>query len=411
MKDNRECTGNVYCRMDEKEFNVEKEMKQQKQTVKQEHINQRRQKELSSGGTEITRKMLVRYICTLAVFVLCVVFAFILAKWWCSERIWYPEDVLYWQLKEMEGHALEIGECICLLGACVITCHFIRKWMGYLNEITFASKQLASQSEMPLVLSNDLKPIQDELNMVRLKALQNARHAKEAEQRKNDLVVYLAHDLKTPLTSVIGYLNLLVDEPDISMKLRSRYTEIALNKAERLEDLINEFFDITRFNLTAIELELESVNLSRMLAQIASEFEPVLAQKGLRWKKTIAPEIKMLCDPDKLMRVFDNLIRNAVNYSYPDTEIELLLKENPDEWMIKVINQGKNISKEKLDRIFDQFFRLDGSRASATGGAGLGLAISKEIVELHGGKIVAESKEESICFTVTFPKGEHVINP
>lgn len=107
--------------------------------------------------------------------------------------------------------------------------------------------------------------------------------AKEAEQRKNDLIVYLAHDLKTPLTSVIGYLTLLNDEPDIPDNTREKYTSIALSKAERLEDLINEFFDITRFNLTSIELDIEKVNLSRMLEQICNEFIPVLSEHNLSW--------------------------------------------------------------------------------------------------------------------------------
>src|SRR5699024_2644517 len=99
--------------------------------------------------------------------------------------------------------------------------------------------------------------------------------------RKNDLVVYLAHDLKTPLTSVIGYLTLLRDEPDLPPEMRGRYTGIALDKAERLEDLINEFFDITRFNLSHLELERRDTDLRRMLEQMCSEFAPVLAQQQL----------------------------------------------------------------------------------------------------------------------------------
>lgn len=232
--------------------------------------------------------------------------------------------------------------------------------------------------------------------------MRTAQEAKEAEQRKNDLLVYLAHDLKTPLTSVIGYLTRLREETEISPKLQEKYTGISLRKAERLEDLINEFFDVTRFNLTSMELEFERVHLSRMIEQICSEFEPVLQEKNLTWKLDIEPEITMIGDPDKLSRVFDNLIRNACNYSYPDTEIQCSLKKENDSIVCRIKNHGKTISKEKMGRIFEQFFRVDSSRSSTTGGAGIGLAIAKEIVERHGGSIEAESAEESITFTVVF---------
>ncbi len=266
-----------------------------------------------------------------------------------------------------------------------------------------ASKQLAQSAETPIVLSGAMKNVQDELNLTRGQVLRNALVAKEAEQRKNDLIVYLAHDLKTPLTSVIGYLSLLRDEPQISLELRARYTGIALDKAERLEDLINEFFDITRFNLTTLSLEPECVNLTRMLEQITYEFNPVLAEKDLHWDLQLAPDVRIICDPDKLERVFDNLFRNAASYSYKGTSIYVSLEPDDSGVLVHVQNHGKTIAPEKLNRIFEQFFRLDSSRASSTGGAGLGLAIAKEIVELHGGSIAAESADESIAFTVRLP--------
>lgn len=238
---------------------------------------------------------------------------------------------------------------------------------------------------------------------MREQALRNALLAKEAEQRKNDMLVYLAHDLKTPLTSVIGYLTLLRDEPQVSAELRAHYTGIALEKAERLEELINEFFDITRFNLTTLTLQPEQISMSRMLEQLASEFVPILDSMDLTWHTEISPDIEILCDPDKLERVFDNLVRNAVNYSYSGTEIFLSLKKEEDHVVVKVQNSGKTIPPDKLSRIFEQFFRLDSSRSSATGGAGLGLAISKEIVELHGGSITAASENNSVLFTVILP--------
>lgn len=279
----------------------------------------------------------------------------------------------------------------------------LRAATGYVDVLVDAASALAEPGEEPVRLPEMLSDAQAQLELARERSLRTAMFAREAEQRKNDLVVYLAHDLKTPLTSVIGYLTLLRDEPDLPAELRARYTGIALDKAERLESLINEFFDITRFSLTTLTLEKERVNLSRMVEQIASEFDPVLGEKDLTWELDVAPGVEILCDADKLARVFDNLIRNAVNYSYPHTQIALSLRGEGDRAVVQVQNHGRTIPPEKLGRIFEQFFRLDSSRGTATGGAGLGLAIAREIVQAHGGSITAESADEQILFTVSLP--------
>ena len=144
--------------------------------------------------------------------------------------------------------------------------------------------------------------------------------------------------------------------------------------------------------------------IRRMLEQVVSEFSPILAEKGLVWEAEIAPGVELLCDRDKLQRVLDNLIRNAVSYSYPGTAITLTMAREGDEAVLTVQNHGRTIPPEKLARIFEQFFRVDSSRTSVTGGAGLGLAIAKEIVELHGGTIRVESEQESILFTIRLPE-------
>jgi len=289
------------------------------------------------------------------------------------------------------------------LGALII---FISYWiqiLKYLDKVIYATKKIHAVDDEIIELPSELHDVEKDMNLIKTNFKRSQQLAKEAEQRKNDLIVYLAHDLKTPLTSVIGYLTLLRDESQISEELRTKYLSISLEKAERLEELINEFFEITRFNFTAVYLDLSSVNLPRMIEQTVYEFKPMLSEKGLQCTISAASDILINCDANKLQRVLDNLLRNAVNYSFSSTTIEIFVKQNNEGIKIKVLNHGNTIAKEKLDRIFEQFYRLDTARTTQNGGAGLGLAIAKEIVELHGGTISAFSENETIMFEVAIP--------
>lgn len=246
------------------------------------------------------------------------------------------------------------------------------------------------------------------------------RALRDEAQRRSDLITYLAHDLKTPLTSVIGYLSLLDEIPEMPREQRCRYVGITLDKAKRLERLINEFFDITRYNLSHIELETESVDLSYLLVQMADEFYPLLAEHGNTVSLTVegapasveAPgaELWITADPGRLARVFNNILKNAIAYSHEGTEIAVAAErferaDAPGEpWArVTVSDEGATIPPHKLEAIFDKFFRLDEARATSTGGAGLGLAIAREIVELHGGTITAASEAGRTTFTVELP--------
>lgn len=231
---------------------------------------------------------------------------------------------------------------------------------------------------------------------------------KEEAGRKNDLITYLAHDLKTPLTSVIGYLSLLQEAPDMPDAQKAKYIDITLDKALRLERLINEFFEITRYNLQQISIERETINLSYMLVQMADEFYPILNAHGNTVELQVREDEVVYADSNKLARVFNNILKNAVAYSYPDTPVliraEKTQTEDGEGW-VKIFfqNQGMTIPRQRLDSIFEKFFRLDEARTTNTGGAGLGLAIAKDIITLHGGSIMADSENEVTTFTVALP--------
>lgn len=252
-------------------------------------------------------------------------------------------------------------------------------------------------------LPPEMVEVEKKLNHFKTEAIKNERLARENEQKKDELIVYLAHDIKTPLTSMIGYLSLLSEIKDMPQEQRNRYIDIALDKSYRLEYLINELFDVARFNSEKIVLEKEEINLNLMLEQIADDFYPTLKEMNKKINFTSDEKTILYADPDKLSRVFNNLIKNAVNYSKENTDIDISILNKENQATVKITNKGKQIPKEKLDKIFEKFYRLDSSRTSKTGGSGLGLAIAKEIVELHGGRIYAESDMKETTFSVILP--------
>ena len=280
------------------------------------------------------------------------------------------------------------------------------KMVKYLNQVETGIDNIVLDSADSIHMITELKPIETRLNEIKQILKKQEQEVIEGEKKKNDLIVFLAHDLKTPLTSIVAYLTMLDSYQDMPEEERPRYTHIALEKSIRLGELISEFFEITKFNLQDIVLEPVELNLSMMLEQLADELYGVLREKNLTCEVEAAEDMVVYGDADKLARVFDNILRNAVSYCYPNTKIRIQAEMTEEGNRIVVSNRGKQIPKEQLGTIFEKFYRLDEARHSTTGGAGLGLAIAKEIVELHGGTIRAESDEEETRFIVMLPKKE-----
>ena len=282
----------------------------------------------------------------------------------------------------------------------------LSKMVKYLNQVETGIDNIVLDSADSIHMITELKPIETRLNEIKQILKKQEQEVIEGEKKKNDLIVFLAHDLKTPLTSIVAYLTMLDSYQDMPEEERQRYTHIALEKSIRLGELISEFFEITKFNLQDIVLEPVELNLSMMLEQLADEVYGVLREKNLTCEVGAAEDMVVYGDADKLARVFDNILRNAVSYCYPNTKIRIQAEMTEEGNRIVFSNRGKQIPKEQLGTIFEKFYRLDEARHSTTGGAGLGLAIAKEIVELHGGTIWAESDDEETRFIVMLPKKE-----
>jgi len=290
-----------------------------------------------------------------------------------------------------------------IIGLSFIFYHYWRKPWDYLDEVVTAARTVYEQSGSAIELSEPLREVEQQMNQIKMSVLHGRQALKEAEDRKNDLIMYLAHDIRTPLTAVIGYLSLLEEAPDMPADQKAKYVGIALDKAERLKMLTDELFEITRYHTAAVRLNKTEVDLYALLAQVIEEFYPVLSARGNTVKVSAGDDLVVTGDPDKLARVFNNLLKNAAAYSYPDTEISISAEKEGKYAVVVFKNHGQTLSVEQLSGIFEKFNRLEEARLSDTGGAGLGLSIAKEIVSLHGGGITAQSSDETVTFTVTLP--------
>lgn len=277
---------------------------------------------------------------------------------------------------------------------------FFSKKVENVAKIYTSLDKILDENTDHIELPSEMIKFSEKLNKINYEYVLNKKNAKEAEQKKNDLIMYMAHDLKTPLTSIIGYLTLLNEEKKISRELQEKYIKIALDKSLRLEELTNQFFEITRYNLNDMPIHKTKIDIARLLDQLVEEFYPMLEEKNLKLEVNKPSILLYDADGDKLARAFGNLLKNAICYGYQNTTITIDVYKNEKEIEMLFKNQGATIPTHKLERIFDKFYRVDESRGTNNGGAGLGLAITKEIIELHGGTIGAKSDNERIEFYI-----------
>ncbi|WP_349673626.1 HAMP domain-containing sensor histidine kinase [Lacrimispora sp.] len=224
---------------------------------------------------------------------------------------------------------------------------------------------------------------------------------REAERTKNELITNIAHDLRTPLTSTIGYLELLSKDGVIDQELQKKYIGIAYVKTKRLEKLIEDLFGFTKLNYGKISMNVSKVDVIKLLSQLLEEFYPSFMDRNLSYElQSNVPVQIVSADANLLARLFDNLINNAIKYGADGKRILVKVHGSEELVSIQVVNYGYVIPEEELPLIFNKFYRVEQSRSTNTGGTGLGLAISKSIVDMHGGTIHVSSDLSGTVFTV-----------
>ncbi|HDX9588354.1 TPA: HAMP domain-containing histidine kinase [Bacillus pseudomycoides] len=285
-----------------------------------------------------------------------------------------------------------------------------RPYLKCFDEISNGIHHLANGdfTNQVRVSSNDeFGYIAREINVASEKLKEAVERGDFAESSKDQLVVNLAHDLRTPLTSVLGYLDLILKDENLTKEQIKHFSTIAFTKSQRLESLIDELFEITRMNYGMLKLDKKPIDVSELLIQLDEELYPLLEKHHLEARLNVDSHLHMNGDGKLIARVFENLLTNAVRYGYDGQFVDMNGYIDHEEVVVQVINYGDSIPEEDLPYLFDMFYTGDKARSEERGGTGLGLFIAKNIIEQHNGTISAESNVVRTIFEVRLPKEEN----
>ncbi|MEK7014255.1 HAMP domain-containing sensor histidine kinase [Bacillus sp. FSL R9-9410] len=287
-----------------------------------------------------------------------------------------------------------------------------RPYLKYFDEISKGIHHLANGdfTNQVRVSSNDeFGYIAREINVASEKLKEAVERGDFAESSKDQLIVNLAHDLRTPLTSVLGYLDLILKDENLTKEQIKHFSTIAFTKSEKLESLIDELFEITRMNYGMLQIEKRPIDISELLIQLEEELYPSLEKKDLEARLNMDSHLPINGDGKLLARVFENLLTNAIRYGYDGKFVDVNGYIESEEVVVQIINYGDSIPEEDLPYLFDMFYTGDKARTEQQGSTGLGLFIAKNIVEQHNGTISADSNVIRTIFEVRLPKEESSI--
>ncbi|MDP4092126.1 MAG: HAMP domain-containing sensor histidine kinase [Bacillota bacterium] len=304
-------------------------------------------------------------------------------------------------------HSIGILPCMITVGVLFFFIFYYvltKRSISYFEEISRTLKKISEgrlDVRIPVRSTDELGMLAGNINNMMDQLKTSIEVERNSERSKNELITSVSHDLRTPLTSILGYLGLIVNNRYRDEAELRYYADIAYQKTIRLNKLIDELFEFTRINYGGIELRPVRINLGELLEQLTEEFYPIFENGGLECSLNIPQEkVLIMADGDLLARVFDNLVTNAVRYGSEGKKIDIVMKTDNDSALISVTNYGTTIPENAMPHIFERFYRVEQSRSVKTGGTGLGLAIAKNIVDLHGGNLSVSSNNGQTTFTV-----------
>lgn len=295
-----------------------------------------------------------------------------------------------------------------IIDAWVVWWRLRRRYHLYLMNHIIAELHYIAQGHLdhriPFRLKGNEQHVITSVNALVDSAVQSMNDERKIEKSKDELITNVSHDLRTPLTSIIGYLGLIEDKQYRSEEDILKYTHIAYEKAKQMKNLVDDLFEFTKVQQHGAPVNIMKVDLNQLLEQLTASFELEAQRRQIEISSSVVPQPLMIeVDPEKLGRVFSNLVSNAFKYGNGASYIKITAKQEGSRVVVKVANDGTPIPHEALSHLFERFYRAEASRSRATGGTGLGLAIVKSIVDLHHGTVTAVSNDRETAFIVTLP--------
>ncbi|WP_044877112.1 HAMP domain-containing sensor histidine kinase [Paenibacillus sp. IHBB 10380] len=286
-----------------------------------------------------------------------------------------------------------------------------KRYATYFSEISNGIHHLANgdfKSRVHISSNDEFGDVAKDINLASEKLQEAVERGDFAENSKDQLVLNLAHDLRTPLTSVLGYLDYILKDDHLTSEQVRHYTSIAFAKSQRLEKLIDELFEITRMNYGMLTIEKRQIDLTELLIQLNEELYPSFEKSHLVARLNVTPHLMIYGDGDLLARVFENLLTNAIRYGNDGQFVDINGYLDADDVVVQVVNYGDRIPPEELPHLFDMFYTGDQARTHRVGSTGLGLFITKNIVVQHNGTVSVQSSLIRTLFEVRLPRTDEI---